>query len=439
MTFETALTGLNAASADLDVTGNNIANGATVGFKYSRAEFADIFASSSSQNAVGQGVRLANVSQQFTQGQFSFTGNNLDLAINGNGFFRMSSDGQVSYSRAGSFALDREGYIVDAGNRRLTGFTADASGNITGAIGELQVQTGDVAPRATGTTGIPMDITANLDAGADPTTWAVDATTGQPDVDAYNFSTSTTVYDSLGRSHLMTFYFTKGAGSNWDVYTELQGHPDRSIGPISIPFDNQGAIDTATGIAAPASGFNPADFDADGLSSNVAVTGATTAQFDFNNALAPLAGANNLSFEIDFANLTQYGTPFAVTRINQDGYAAGQFASMTVEDDGTIFARYTNGQSTALGRVTLSQFPSPQNLQQIGDTQWVETFSSGAPLNGQPGGGGLGMIQSGSLEQSNVNTTEQLIKMITAQRNYQANAKMISAQDEITQEILNIR
>jgi flagellar hook protein FlgE len=418
MSFETALTGLNAAAADLDVTGNNIANGQTTGFKVSRAEFADIFAASStgvSRNAIGQGVRLAAVTQQFSQGQFSFTGNNMDLAINGSGFFRMSDGGQVVYTRAGQFQLDRDGYITDSNARRLTGRGVDAAGGIGGALTELRINTGDVAPRATGS----LDMTANLQAGASEPAVAFDNTVAMPDPDSYNFSTSTTVYDSLGRSHLMTFYFRKddsdpvGNPRGWNVFTQIDGDAAGWQGPTAVTFDDQGRIATVNGGA------------------------ATEATYNFGAGL--LGGAAPLDIAVDYANLTQYGTPYSVTQLSQDGYPAGQFSGLSIEPNGIIFARYSNGQSTTLGQVTLAQFPSPQNLQQIGNTSWVETFGSGAPITDAPGNSGLGQLQSGSLEQSNVNVTEQLVKMITAQRAYQANAKMISTQDSITQEILNIR
>lgn len=414
MTFETALTGLNAAAADLDVTGNNIANSQTVGFKGSRAEFADIFATSNmglARIAIGQGVRLAAVRQEFTQGQFAFTGNTLDLAINGTGFFQVNNGGKLLYTRNGSFTLDRNGYIVDANNRRLQGYGVDGSGNVnTGTFVDLRVNTSPVAPRAT----TRIDMTANLQSG----TQAPAVTPFDPaNADSYSFSTSTTVYDSQGRAHLQSFYFVKvpDQPNQWQVYTQLAGYPDAPSGPNLITFNPDGT-------------FNNID-------------GGETVTYQFSAAAAdsPLAGATDLTIVTDFADLTQFGTAFAVTELDQDGYAAGQFAGLSVENDGTIFARFSNGQSTVLGQVMLVQFPSPDNLQQIGDTSWVETYASGGPLRGTPGASGLGTIQSGALEQSNVDVTEQLVKMITAQRNYQANAKTIETESAITQTIINLR
>ncbi|MGD8429211.1 MAG: flagellar hook protein FlgE [Ectothiorhodospiraceae bacterium] len=400
MSFETALTGLNAAASDLDVTGNNIANSGTAGFKYSRAEFADIFASSNlgvSQNAIGAGVRLSKVSQQFTQGQFDFTGNTLDLGVNGTGFFRMSDNGAVSFTRNGAFELDRDGYIVDAGGRRLTGYLATASGSVGGALGELQVNVGNVSPQAT--TGV--DLTANLDAGATPPANAFDAT----DPDSYNFSTSTTVYDGQGNDHLATMYFRKVTDNQWEVYTDGSDGSGPQ-GPTTVNFDSNG---------------------------NFASTGGPTS-FNFN-----YGGAGTSTIAMDYTTLTQYGADFDVKSVDQDGFGAGQFSSLGVESDGRIVARFTNGQSQLLGQIALSRFPSPGNLQQVGDTNWVETFQSGAPVTAAPESSGLGAIQSGALEQSNVNLTEQLVQMITAQRNYQANSQMISTQNSITHEILNLR
>ncbi|MCP1675621.1 flagellar hook protein FlgE [Natronocella acetinitrilica] len=409
MSFNIALSGLNAASADLDVTSNNIANTGTVGFKESRAEFADIFATSQlglSQNAIGQGARLSNVRQQFNQGQFDFTGNSLDLAVSGTGFFRLSQEGSISYSRNGAFELNRDGFIVNADGKQLTGFTANTDGNLTGALGPLQVNTGDVQPSATDN----MELNANLDATQEPPALAFD----EENPETYNFSTSTTIFDSLGRSHLSTLYFVKGAADNeWQVYTDVNGNISA---PTDVVFNPDGSLSTVNGAADPNVDFTFAAADTAGVE-----------------------GANDLDITVDFGGLTQFGTPFNVAELRQNGFTAGQFSSLDVESDGTIFGRYTNGQSLVLGQLALARFPSPEKLTQTGDTAWVESFESGAPVLGNPTQSGLGSIQAGALEQSNVNITEQLVKMITAQRNFQANAKMISTQDQVTQEIINIR
>ncbi|PWG62311.1 flagellar hook protein FlgE [Sediminicurvatus halobius] len=402
MSFETALSGLNAAASDLDVTGNNIANSGTVGFKSSRAEFADLFAASNlgvSQTAIGQGVRLADVKQSFGQGQFDFTGNSLDLAINGTGFFRISEgEGEVSYTRNGSFQLDRDGYIVDANNRRLTGYQADGDGNIGGALDDLQVNIGNVAPEAT----TELSVSANLDAAAAEPANAFDAT----DPQSYNFSTSTTIYDGQGTDHRATLYFRKTATANeWEVHVD-GGGTGGVLGPRTLSFNNDGTFDSLS----------------------------DTSAYTFN-----YPGVDPVSVTPDFDALTQFGAEFEVKQINQDGFAAGQFSSLNVEGDGRLLARFTNGQSQVLGQVALARFQSPEKLQEAGDTRWRETFESGPALLGAPDSSGLGSLEAGALEQSNVNLTEQLVQMITAQRNYQANSQVISTQDQITQEILNIR
>lgn len=403
MSFETALTGLNAASQDLDVTGNNIANSGTTGFKTSRAEFADIFASAgtgTSNTAVGQGVRLAAVTQQFSQGQFNFTGNSLDLAINGNGFFRLDDGGSTAYTRAGSFQVDKDGYVVNSNGQYLEGFTADSSGNInSGNIDRLHINTGNVAPQATSNMAFSMNVNAS---DQPPTTTPFDST----DSSSYNFSTSTTVYDSQGGSHIATSYWVKTGANTWDTHMILDGDPALQQTTTGITFNNNGSI----------------------------VTPAT-----YNYTFSPGGGVAPMNVSVDYSNMTQFGSDYNVSALTQDGYADGQFSDLTVGQDGRISARYTNGQSQVLGQISLNRFPSPQKLKQLGDTTWAETFASGAPVVGVPGGSGLGTLQSGALEQSNVNTTEQLVKMITAQRNFQANAKMISTEDQITQDVINIR
>ena len=400
MSFETALTGLNAASADLDVTGNNVANSATTGFKFSRAEFADIYATSNlgmARTSIGQGTRLASVSQQFTQGQFDFTGNTLDLAVNGTGFFALNDNGATTYSRNGAFELDRDGYIVDGHGHRLTGYLAGPNGGIGGARGDLQVNVGNVAPKASAN----VALSANLDSGAAAIGAAFDPT----DPATYNFSTSTTVYDAQGKDHFATLYFQKQSDNAWDVYVDGDDGTGTK-GPTTVTFDSAGQF--------------------------VSTTGATTFPFNY-------AGAGTSNISVDYSSLTQYGSVFDVKSLSQDGYSAGQFAGLAVEDDGRILARFTNGQSQALGQIALSRFASPGNLRQVGDTHWVESFESGAPVTAAPGSSGVGSIQGGALEKSNVNLTEQLVHMITAQRNFQANSQMISTQDQITQSVLNIR
>lgn len=404
MPFRIALSGLNAASADLRIIGNNVANASTTGFKKSRAEFADIFATSNlgvTANAIGSGVRVTSVSQQFSQGNIGFTDNNLDLAISGQGFFILDDNGSQVYSRAGTFSVDREGFVVNNQAQRLIVYGADTNGNITGAQAALQLDTSDIAPSAT--TAVTLDL--NLDATSVPPTAAFSPAAA----DSYNNSTSLTVYDSLGSPHLLTTYYRKeAAAGTWSTYAYVDGA--QVDGPDTLVYDGLGQITT------PASPFQ------------LAIP-----------AFAPGNGANNLAITLDYANTSQYGSPFSVNALVQDGFATGRLSGIDIGDTGVITARFTNGQSRTLGQVALANFANPQGLRQLGDTEWAETFDSGSALVSAPGSGSLGLLESGALEGSNVDLTEQLVNMITAQRNFQANAQVITTADTITQTIINIR
>ncbi|MFV8836117.1 flagellar hook protein FlgE [Aquisalimonas sp.] len=425
MSFNISLSGLNSASSDLDVTSNNIANSGTVGFKGSRAEFADVFAQTQfgiASNAIGSGSRLQNVAQQFTQGQFDFTGNNLDLAVNGEGFFRLEDpDGSTSYTRNGAFQLDQDGVLVNADGRALTGYPADGDGNVGGTLQALDIDTGNVPPQPT----TEIDIDANLQSNADPLN-PEDFNANDPET--FNFSTSTTVYDGQGTSRSANIYFIKDEAedNSWksvvEVGDELQnvgGDPDNPdpAEMFTVDFNEDGSF---AGIDAGASGTDEGE-------------GRVGFTYD------PGDGLDDQDIRLDYGALTQFGTPSAVNELTQNGFEAGEFSNLDIEEDGTIFGRYTNGESLQLGRVATARFPSEQNLTEVGDNLWLESAESGEPILGQPTTSGLGSIESGALEQSNVDITEQLVNMITAQRNFQANAQMISTQDQVTQEILNIR
>jgi len=407
MPFRTALSGLNAASADLRIIGNNVANASTTGFKESRAEFADVFATSNlgvTANAIGTGVRVSSVSQQFTQGNIGFTDNNLDLAISGQGFLIMNDNGTNAYTRAGALGVDRDGYVVNNQQQQLTIFQADAGGNITGATGPLRLDRSDIAPAAT----TSIDVQANLDASATPPT----ATFSTTDASSYNNSTSLTLFDSLGSPHLNTMYFRKVSDNTWDVFQYIDGtlvNPSTGAGDPDgdrITFDDTGAITSGS---------------------------PTTMTF------TPSGGAAAMTVTVDFNNTSQYGSPFSVNALTQDGFATGRLSGIDISDTGVITSRFTNGQSRTLGQIAIATFNNAQGLRQLGDTGWAETFDSGAPLVGAPGTGSAGLIQSGALEGSNVDLTEELVSMITAQRNFQANAQVITTADTITQTIINIR
>jgi flagellar hook protein FlgE len=405
MPFRLALSGLNAAQADLTVTANNIANTATNGFKGSRAEFAELFSVSPqgvSSNAIGNGVRVSNVAQQFTQGNIDFTDNSLDLALSGQGFFILNDGGALAYTRAGAFQVDSQGYIVNARNQRLQVYPPSTNGQFnTGALTDIQLVTSESAPSAT----TAVDVTLNLPANATQPPVAV---FDPANVNSYNSATSLTTYDSLGAAHTATLYFTKTANVNeWTTQLYVDGN---AVGtPQTLEYNNSGTLIDPVGgtIAFP--------------------------------AYTPATGAADMNMTFDFSTSTQYGGAFNVNAITQDGYTTGRLIGIDIDSTGVVQARFTNGRSLPLGQVALANFANPQGLQQLGDTNWAETFGSGQALRGQAGNSGFGLVQSGALESSNVDITEQLVNMITAQRNFQANAQMISTADAITQTIINIR
>lgn len=421
MPFRIALSGLNAASSDLKVTGNNIANAGTNGFKSSRAEFADVYATSLggvSNTAVGGGVRLAQVAQQFAQGNIEFTNNNLDLAINGEGFYVLDDGGSKVYTRAGAFKVDRDGFVVNSSSQRLQVFSpiAGSSTNFnTGSLNDLQISLTEGAPNPTSNVDMSINLNASdTSAGAvaafDPATPA-----------SYDYSTSYTIYDSLGAQHTATMYFLKDNAANNTWHTWL--YADNGTTSTNVTQGGGSASSTIT-------------FASDGSLATVNGGAATSLTYDnltMSNGAAPLA------LTLDYSGLTQFGGDFAVNGLSQDGFATGRLTGLDLDSTGVVSARYTNGQSTALGKVALSNFANVQGLRQLGETNWAETFSSGGALVGEAGTASFGLIQSGALESSNVDIAEQLINLITAQRNFQANSQVISTADTVTQTIINIR
>lgn len=410
MSFRIALSGINAAASGLNTTANNIANVNTVGFKRSRAEFGDLFANSGyglQRNAVGAGVRVTNIAQQFSQGTINFTDNALDMAISGNGFFTLSRDGETVYSRAGNFGVDRAGYVVNPVGDRLQVFppTVSATGQITGfnngQLADLRLALGEAPPLASSL----VEMGTNLPADAVPPTLTP---FNAADAQTYNFATTVTVYDSLGVSHNATFYYVKTANpGEWELYTQIDGTPVG--GAQTLQYGPAGEL------IAPA-------------------TGEITLP-----AYTPTTGANNITLTLQLGESTQYGSTFSVNRLVQDGYPTGRLSNLDISEDGIVSARYTNGQAIPLGQIAMTGFSNVQGLQKLGDTSWGETSESGQPQRGAPGSANLGLLQAGALEASNVDITEQLVEMINAQRNFQANAQMISTADQITQTVINIR
>lgn len=406
MSFQQGLSGLNIAAKNLDAIGNNVANASTVGYKAARAEFADVFAASLAGGGgtqIGIGAQVAAVKQQFTQGNIVTTSNPLDVAINGAGFYRLSTGGTVSYARNGQFSLDRDGYIVTNSGARLTGYPADSLGQIVASTPvDLQLSLANISPQETSTASIGL----NLDSRETVPVAAF----SMVDPATYNSSTAMTVYDSQGNAHTLTMYFRKTAANTWDVYGSSSGallNGGAALG--SLNFTSAGVLGaTAT------------------MNVSIPIT---------NGASTPLA------FPLTFpaSEMTQFGVSFAVSGLSQDGFTTGRLAGFAVGSDGVILGRYTNGQTRAQGQVVLANFTNPQGLVALGGNEWAESSESGQPLVASPGAGTLGTLQAGALEEANVDMTEELVKMITAQRVYQANAQTIRTQDQVLQTIVNLR
>jgi len=410
MGFQQGLSGLNAASKSLDVIGNNVSNANTVGFKESQAQFADVYANSltgAGASQIGIGTKVAQVSQQFTQGNITASNNPLDVAINGGGFFRMSNNGTITYARNGQFQLDKSGYIINATGARLTGYTANANGVLsTGAPADLNINTADLTPKTT----TKVDAVLNLDSGS-----TIPATTpfNMADPTSYNSSTAVSVYDSLGNAHTLQTFYVKTAPNTWNVYASNDGVPIGYVPPAapvpvgSLAFATDGSLVPGAPFAVP-----------------VTVGTGATSPFTVN---------------IDYTGTSQYGSSFSVNALKQDGYTSGRLAGFSISADGTIVGRYTNGQSATLGQVVLANFTNPNGLQSLGNNLWTDTATSGPALVGTPNSGSLGVLQSSAVEDSNVDLTAELVNMITAQRNYQANAQTIKTQDQVLQTLVNLR
>ncbi|BBI98759.1 hypothetical protein FGKAn22_04520 [Ferrigenium kumadai] len=534
MAFQQGLSGLNASAKQLDTIGNNVANANTVGFKQSQAQFADLYATSlagSGALQVGTGVKVANITQQFTQGNITNTSNSMDTAISGQGFFRMvDQNGAIVYSRNGQFQLDKNGFIVNNQGHQVTGFAA-VNGRISGAQPTpIQISSADLTPKQTSNLaagGVPIGAGLNLDSrstfptgltqakvvgnaaagltipagatlsatvdgvasgavtipagtyttsaalasavqtamnasaalvaagktvvvtadaagiltmasgsagtastitapagtaaatlfGAAPVLTATGTGVFNPlDPATYNNSTSLTVYDSLGSSHIASLYFQRVASNTWNTYLTVDGAqlPAAGTPMTTLTFNTLGQL---TGPAA----VPP-----------LSIGQVTSASF------TP-AGAAPQTLTFDFAKSSQYGGNFGVNSMTQDGYTSGRLSSFATSSDGTILGRYTNGQTRPLGQIALANFTSPQGLQPLGNNSWAETASSGGPLVGAPGSSSLGVLQSSATEDSNVDLTAELVNMITAQRVYQANAQTIKTQDAVLQTIVNLR
>jgi len=423
MSFTTALSGLNAAANNLSVTGNNIANANTTGFKKSRSEFVDVYASSIggvSKTQPGAGVRVAEVAQQFNQGNLDFTDNSLDLAVSGEGFFTMATNPtdlkSLVYTRNGAFRVNADGLVTNTQGQALLAYAPNgsnvAAGFSQGVLKTVSINVGAGLPTATSN----VDIKVNLDSNStEPPTGTMDPT----DPSSYNKQTSATVFDSLGVSHTLTSYFVAKPVTpptrDWDVYHYITDDP-----AAPVPVDVGGTPTTMT-------------FDS---------TGKLTVPANGQVTLAPYvtgSSASDIVMKTNYFGSTQLAAAFSVDALKQDGLPAGRLTGIAIDKEGIIFARFSNGGSTPLGKVAMTRFPNPQGLSKLGDTNWAQSADSGEPIPGEAGSGNFGLINAGALEQSNVDLSAQLVNLIVAQQAYQANAQTITTENSIVQTILNIR
>lgn len=461
MSFNIALSGVSASQKDLDATANNIANVNTVGFKESRAEFGDVYAASllaSGKTKVGDGVITQEISQQFSQGSLSFTNNALDLAITGNGFFATVPDSvsrDFSFTRAGQFKLDADNFVVNSSGDNLLGFPVNTDG--TSASVALSTTEPVRIPDSSGSPQqtTEVDVRFNLPAGDQ----GLPAANFDPtDPLTYNSATSVTVYDSLGDSHVMTYYFLKdndpAANNEWYVATAVDNElvdATNSDGTDSDIATASNTVGTSTGNGVTTAkirfsdsgdliGIESADglpqlnnkFSTEALGPVILANGSDASQrieIDFN--LDPLNASSN--------EPTQFASAFEVTSLEQDGLPVGRLTGIDISPDGLVRATFSNGTSEPIIRVALARFSNEQGLTQQSSTQWKESILSGEALAGEATTGTFGDINSSALEQANVNLTTELIDMIIAQRNFQANSRALEVNNQLNQTILNIR
>jgi flagellar hook protein FlgE len=419
----TAITGMNANGTWLSVIGDNIANMNTVGFKSSRLSFGDVLAGVIGSLQVGRGVLISDISPLFTQGSFETTANALDLSIDGDSFFIVDEGGARYYTRAGQFSLDKDGNIVNPEGLILQGYLADVSGNITGTLGNLQIAGRQSLAHASANASITVNLDATSAIQALPFTLDGNGDGVNDDPSNYNFSNTVSVYDSQGGMHQVTLYFVKTADNAWAVHYVYPdaANPDLLVeaGTQALTFDTNGAlIDDNSGSAI--------SFDFGG-----SVTTPQDIAFDFGTGTAESGDGLD--------GTTQYASDFGVMLLSQDGYPAGSLMNVSISEDGVITGVFSNGQTRAIGQIALANFVAPDELAKLGRNLYAESFDSGQPVIGMANTSGLGRVLSNSLELSNVDLAEEFVKMISAQRGFQANSRIITTTDELLQELVNLK
>lgn len=425
MGFQQGLSGLNAASKNLDVISNNIANVGTVGFKSSRTEFSDVYATAAfgtNNLQAGLGTQTVSVAQQFAQGGVSVTSNPLDVAISGNGFFRLHSESGNTYTRSGQFRMDKDGFLITNTGENVTGYTnltLDTAFKVVGTsnLGNIKIDLDGINAQAT--TDLALNVNLNSSAvapGSLPTPIAFDATNPA----SYNYSTSVSVYDSLGTEHTVRYFFVKenAVPNTWTGYAYLD-----NTAPGLIPTGDQ------MDLGGPGGGHTMT------FSSTGNLTGGLTA----TNTAVPISGALPLTIDMNFTGSSQYFGGSGVNSVSQNGFQSGSLVGLSIGDDGVISGRYSNGVNQPLQQLVLVTFRNPQAMVPVGQSQWVATLDAGSETVNKPGEGVAGKLQSNSVEDSNTDLTGELVNLIIAQRLYQANAQSITAQSTILQTLVNLR
>jgi len=417
----TGISGLDANGSAMGVIGNNIANVNTVGFKGSSMAFSDILSQSltgaSGGNQIGRGVSLSAVQTQFLQGSFESTGSATDMAIDGSGFFVVKdASGGKYYTRAGQFIIDDDGYLVNPDNLVVQGYAIDATGAVATELSDINLSKSISNPKITS----EVNLSINLDATSVVPTTAWNLATLSSDM--YNYTTSATVYDSLGGAHAISIYFVKTGAGAWTahyVYTNNTGTVTETATTQALAFGLDGSLTTDNEAA-----INFVNL-ADGVTTPQPIT------FDYGDGTA--GGGTGLD------QSTQFSSPSVTTMLNQDGYQSGSLLSVSTDTDGVITGLFSNGQTRSIAQVALADFASPWGLTKMGGNLYAESYSSGQPVLNKPGTGGTGTIHSNALEQSNVDLAAEFVKLITTQRGFQANSKVITTSDEMLADVVNLK
>ncbi|WP_242138187.1 MULTISPECIES: flagellar hook protein FlgE [unclassified Sphingomonas] len=414
MSFYTSLSGLQAAQTELSTVSHNLANVSTNGFKKSRTDFADVIASSIATDPtklVGSGAVVKSNRQQFGEGNLKTTGSSLDLAITGDGFFAVKTSGvntATAYTRNGAFQVDPATHnIVDAQGSALLGYPVDAKGNTTasGTDGLIALN----LPETNGTPAATANVALKINLYAAASTPS--APFSPTNASSYNSSTATTIYDSAGKASTLTSYYVHTGADSWSVHSYV-GDQELKVGG-----SNAGT---------------PVTFDASG---NLSSTPSSVTYDSFN----PTTGGVAQTIKLDLTGSTQQSSPFSVNAKTADGASVGELAGVSVDKQGIVSANYSNGDTVALGKVALANFANPTGLRQTGNSYWSATGISGSAALGSANENGFGSLSAGTLEGSNVDITEELVDLIAAQRNFQANAKALDINGQISQTIFNIR